>query len=583
MLPADEADGGLTTLQLVASAIAGRTMEVAAARAGERSWCDGATVFLELDATPALQIQMLAVQASLVACGSLDPSLLVQLVRRPSLTRRYLAVEGHRALLENEGVLPPLVRSLIDRPLASAFPTPQATLEWAGGRATVPEPPRSFGSIEARRALRSIQRAAGEPLGRGTGVAPQTTGGSLAELDGAGDDEGYVGDLLSSPVGGGGAVGRLLAKMLGPTRGRGGGGAPGADAPTHWASTRPHSDHPSRAQSSAAGKVEVAPMGALGSGGAKYPEWDVTRGRYRPDWCTVAEANIRTDASTTMVVPDGLTEALYRSLARLAMGPARCRRQPQGDDVDVDAAIETHIDALAGLPTDGDVYVENRRQRRDLGVLVLLDVSGSAGEPGAAGWSVHEHQRLAAAALTTALRHLGDRVGLYAFNSRGRQAVQYFRVMDFDEHLDAKAIKRLAALQPAAYTRMGAAIRHATTLLTGRSGTPRRLLVVLSDGFAYDHGYEGHYGESDARRALTEARRQGVGCVCLSVGASTDPEALRRVFGSAAHAAVSRVDDLPALIAPLFRSAIRSAEGQHRVFQRTERSRERLRIEMGML
>ncbi len=244
MLPADEADGGLTTLQLVASAIAGRTMEVAAARAGERSWCDGATVFLELDSTPALQIQMLAVQASLVACGSLDPSLLVQLVRRPSLTRRYLAVEGHRALLENEGVLPPLVRSLIDRPLASAFPTPQATLEWAGGRVTVPEPPRSFGSIEARRALRSIQRAAGEPLGRGTGVASQTTGGSLAELDGAGDDEGYVGDLLSSPVGGGGAVGRLLAKMLGPTRGRGGGGAPGADAPTHWASTRPRLGSP---------------------------------------------------------------------------------------------------------------------------------------------------------------------------------------------------------------------------------------------------------------------------------------------------------------------------------------------------
>ena len=161
--------------------------------------------------------------------------------------------------------------------------------------------------------------------------------------------------------------------------------------------------------------------------------------------------------------------------------------------------------------------------------------------------------------------------------------MQFFRVMDFDEHLDVKAIKRLAALQPAAYTRMGAAIRHATTLWTGRSGTPRRLLVVLSDGFAYDHGYEGRYGESDARRALTEARRQGVGCVCLSVGASTDPDALRRVFGSAAHAAVPRVDDLSALIAPLFRSAIRSAEGQHRVFQRKERSRERLRIEMGTL
>ena len=39
----------------------------------------------------------------------------------------------------------------------------------------------------------------------------------------------------------------------------------------------------------------------------------------------------------------------------------------------------------------------------------------------------------------------------------------------------------------------------ATTVLEQRSGTPRRLLVVLSDGFAYDHGYEGRYGEADAR------------------------------------------------------------------------------------
>ena len=59
-----------------------------------------------------------------------------------------------------------------------------------------------------------------------------------------------------------------------------------------------------------------------------------------------------------------------------------------------------------------------------------------------------------------------------------------------------------------------------------------RLLVVLSDGLAYDHGYEPAYGAADARRALGEARRQGVGCLCLSVGASTDDEALGRVFGS---------------------------------------------------
>ena len=93
-----------------------------------------------------------------------------------------------------------------------------------------------------------------------------------------------------------------------------------------------------------------------------------------------------------------------------------------------------------------------------------------------------------------------------------------------------------------------------------RGGTSRRLLVVLSDGLAYDHGYEPMYGAADARRALAEARRRGNGCLCLSIGGSTDAEALRRVFGSAAHAAIPRPEQLRQVIGPLFRSALRSAE-----------------------
>jgi nitric oxide reductase activation protein len=257
----------------------------------------------------------------------------------------------------------------------------------------------------------------------------------------------------------------------------------------------------------------------------------------------------------------------------------RSRRQPQGDDVDIDAAVETHIDALAGVPRREDNYLESRRTRRDLGVLVLLDISGSAGEAGSAAKSVHEHQRLAAASLTAALHDLGDRVALYAFNSRGRHSVQVFRVKGFDDRLNAQVVGRLAGLEPGAYTRLGAAIRHGSVVLDRSSGTSRRLLVVLSDGLAYDHGYEGRYAETDARRALSEARRQGIGCICLSVGAAVQPEALRRVFGSAAHASMARCDALPSVIAPLFQAALRSSDRQRRVFERKERTRERLAIE----
>jgi nitric oxide reductase NorD protein len=102
-------------------------------------------------------------------------------------------------------------------------------------------------------------------------------------------------------------------------------------------------------------------------------------------------------------------------------------------------------------------------------------------------------------------------------------------------------------------------------VLERSGGTSRRLLVVVSDGLAYDHGYELGYGAADARRALTEARRRGIGCVCLTVGASVDAASLRTVFGSTAHAVVARPDDLVGVIGPMFRSALRGAEVCRRV------------------
>jgi nitric oxide reductase NorD protein len=573
------ADEELQSLGLVASAIAGRTMEVAAATAGTLSWSDGRTVFLERGASPGDAIRMLAVQASLVACGSLEPDVIGPLARRRVLARRYLAVEGHRALLANEHVLPPLARSLIDRDLAASVGTAAASLEMARHRHTIDEPPRVFGVIDVRRALTSIHRTAELPFGRSSEMQRQPVYGATADLpdDEDGDD---VADLLTSPVGGGGVGGSLLIRMLRPARRRAGGGPLGANSPTRYRSTWPGSRRDAVASSTSMGEFEATWVIDVEPVHMAYPEWDVTRGRYRMDWCTVLEADARSDAGSTMQLPSGL--AMRRSLARLGTGRARFRRQAQGDDVDIDAAVEAHIDTLAGVPHRDDGYVDYRRRRRDLTVLVLLDVSGSAGEPGMAGTSVHEHQRLAAAALTAALHDLGDRVALYAFNSRGRRAVQLLRVKGFDDSLDVQMSRRLSALEPAAYTRLGAAVRHGANLLDRRSGTARRLLVVLSDGLAYDHGYAGRYGEADARRALTEARRRGVGCLCLSVGTNAEPEALRRVFGSAAQARVSGLDALPALIAPLFRAALRSAEGQHRAFQRKQRTRERLEIDEEM-
>ena len=125
-------------------------------------------------------------------------------------------------------------------------------------------------------------------------------------------------------------------------------------------------------------------------------------------------------------------------------------------------------------------------------------------------------------------------MALYGFRSQGRTAVQVVPVKRFGDPFDTLTLRRLNALVPGGYTRLGAAIRHGSSVLEADGGTVRRLLVVLSDGFAYDHGYEGDYGEADARRALAEARRRGTACLCLSIGAGVDAASLRRVFGTAA-------------------------------------------------
>jgi nitric oxide reductase activation protein len=281
--------------------------------------------------------------------------------------------------------------------------------------------------------------------------------------------------------------------------------------------------------------------------------------------------------SDVLPVPD--VRSLRRSLARVGLATERCGRQEEGIDIDIDAAVEAQVDAAAGsIPLDA-VYVDLVRGRRDLAVLVLLDVSGSSDQLAAFGGTVHEQQRLAASGLTAALHSLGDRVALYAFRSRGRADVELTPVKRFVDGFGADVMRRLARCTPAGYTRLGAAIRHGAWRLEHDAGMSRRVLVVLSDGFAYDHGYEGAYGEADARRALAEARRRGTGCLCLSLGAPTDPAALRRVFGSAAHATLPRVDQVPDIVGTMFRFALQSAEAQRRVFQRTQRARERFQVE----
>jgi nitric oxide reductase activation protein len=165
--------------------------------------------------------------------------------------------------------------------------------------------------------------------------------------------------------------------------------------------------------------------------------------------------------------------------------------------------------------------------------------------------------------LAATLEELGDRVAVYAFRSRGRAAVQLLPLKPFATRFGAGGRARLNQLEPDGYTRMGAAIRHAGEILKADAGTPNRLLLVVSDGFPYDDGYESRYAEADTARALHELRADGVACLCLSIGTSTPADALGRAFGSAGHAAAPKLADLSARMDELFSAALAELAAPH--------------------
>lgn len=545
---------------LLASALAGRDLRVAISDADTLAWTDGVTIFVPSVASRKMQVRMLCLQSALIAAGSLNHALLREMARRPGLAERYLCLEGYRALAELRNVLPPSLEQSANEAVALLSGSAQQSLVIARSEQLLEPAPAWFGRIDVKELLRA-RCVEGGAASAGQHLPREQAREALKEfVDDPGQDDDTGEDFASSPIGGGGGIGKLLQKLFQMARRLKGGGEPGADATTHW--MRSGSRAGARTVRSSARPETIDD--AFGKNTAiLYPEWNVHQGAYRMDWCSVKEIEASAEVQASVEWLQGY--GLRKPLSRLGMELDRFHRQRQGDDIDIDAAIEAEVEMAAGLSPDESIYLETQRHRRDLSVLVLLDVSGSVAQASVSGHSVHELQRGVAASLVTVLYEVGDRVALYAFHSQGRALVHLVPLKRFDESLDSRVMNRLYSLKPGAYSRLGAAIRHGATQLIEQGGTTRKLLVVLSDGLAYDHGYEPGYAAADVRQSLGEARREGVACLCLSVGADTATEDLRKVFGSAAHAMVPEPRQLGQIIGPLFRAALQAAEMQRRV------------------
>jgi len=120
----------------------------------------------------------------------------------------------------------------------------------------------------------------------------------------------------------------------------------------------------------------------------------------------------------------------------------------------------------------------------------------------------------------------GDDFSIHGFTSRRRHRVEVNTIKGFDENVNEKVRRRIQALKPGHYTRMGTATRHVTKELAAR-GNRNRLLLVLTDGKPNDTDYyEGRYALEDTRRAVLEARRQDIRTFGITIDHEARPISL---------------------------------------------------------
>lgn len=304
--------------------------------------------------------------------------------------------------------------------------------------------------------------------------------------------------------------------------------------------------------------------GADSDGGATafaYPEWDCRKSAYGlPAHVHVAPAATGPAewVESALRRHGGTLRALRRRLGIIRPHRQTLRRQPEGDDIDCDALVDERSERRAGGSPSGAVYLQHRRAPRRIGLLLLIDASASTDAWVADGRRVIDVEKDAALVAACALEAAGAEFAVLSFSGEGRRGVQVRSIKDFGQPWNADAMRRVGALEPERYTRLGGVVRHACALLARRA-VDFRLLLLFSDGKPNDCDlYAGNYGLEDARQALIEARAQRIDPYCFTVDREGSAY-LPHLFGAGRYTIVQRAQQLPQAFVDWLRNAARRA------------------------
>ena len=288
-----------------------------------------------------------------------------------------------------------------------------------------------------------------------------------------------------------------------------------------------------------------------------YPEWDARGGVYLPDHCRVLAAPAVPLPDWAGIL-DTAAQARIRAVRRQfeALRPARLIRhaQPDGEEIDLDAALRSFADLRATGRGSDRIWQQARPENRDLAVSILMDVSRST-ESAVTGRAVIDIAREALTALAWGLEACGDRFTIQGFSSLKRDRVWIHECKAFDAPMGPEIEARIHALRPGFYTRLGAAIRHAAYGLA-KEGRARRLMIVITDGKPNDlDHYEGRHGIEDSAMAVREARRAGHAVFGITIDRDAQSW-FPRIFGQGGFQVIREPDRLITALPEIYRQLV---------------------------
>ncbi len=310
-----------------------------------------------------------------------------------------------------------------------------------------------------------------------------------------------------------------------------------------------------------------------------YHEWDYQTQLERPNWVTLLEKRPK------MGDPDDIEEILERHkplVRRLKQlieavqpqGVIRQRKVEDGDEIDLGAAIDAMVDIRRGVQPDPRIGIRTTLQIRDLSVLLLIDLSESTNDPLPGSKSmvsieetlnnknddektdettILDMSREAACLMADAMNKIGDPFAVHGFDSNGRHDVEYYRFKDFEDSYDDTVKGRLAGMTGQLSTRMGAALRHAGTLINQRASN-KKIIFILTDGEPADNDeHDPQYLRFDTKKAVEELARNGVNTFCITLDPHAD-QYVSRIFGAKNFLVLDHVSRLPEKLPELYLS-----------------------------